>query len=293
MKNNRFATTVLTPALGLLTLFIVVPIIGSFVISLFDYNALRQINDNIFLGFDNYIRLFKDPVFKKSLTNTLVFVFVTVTINISLTLILSQFISGIKRKWLRNLFLVAIFLPCVAPVANSAVVWSRSMFPTKGGLLNMIISALGGSPINWVGNPLMLMPSLILFTVWVDIGYNTIIFTAGTDGIPRDFYEAAEIDGAGFLTRFFRITLPMLGRTMSFVVAMTLISHFQMFAQFAVMTKDGGPSKAGQVLTSFIYYSGFKTKDMGYASAISVVLFLIILVVTIIQQRLNRVDWGY
>jgi len=93
MKNNRFATTVLTPALGLLTLFIVVPIIGSFVISLFDYNALRQINDNIFLGFDNYIRLFKDPVFKKSLTNTLVFVFVTVTINISLTLILSQFIS--------------------------------------------------------------------------------------------------------------------------------------------------------------------------------------------------------
>lgn len=291
MKNNRFVARVLIPALALLTLFVVLPILGSFVFSLYDYNPLRS--SNAFLGLDNYIRLFKDPVFSISLRNTLVFVLVTVTLNITLTLVISQFISGIKRKWLRNLFLVAIFLPCVAPVANSAVVWSRSLFPTKGGLLNMIIVALGGSPINWVGDPLMLMPSLILFTLWVDIGYNTILLTAGTDGIPRDFYEAAEIDGAGPITRFFKITLPMLGRTLSFVISMTLISHFQMFAQFAVMTKDGGPSKAGQVLTSFIYYSGFKAKDMGYASAISVVLFLLILIVTVVQQRLNRVNWGY
>lgn len=291
MKNNRFVALVLIPALALLTLFVVVPIIGSFVFAMFDYNPLRA--SNPFLGFDNYTRLLGDSLYMKSLGNTLVFVFVTVLINIALTLLLSQLISIINRKWLRNLFLVAIFMPVVAPVANSAVVWSRSIYPAKGGLLNMIVSALGGAPLNWVGAPALLMTSLIIFTVWVDIGYNTVLFTAGIDGIPRDFYEAADIDGAGFVRKFFNITLPLLGRTFSFVSAMTLISHFQMFAQFDIIARDGGPGKAGQVLTTYIYYSGFRSKDMGYASAISVTLFLFILVVTMVQQRLNRVDWGY
>ena len=291
MKNNRFAALVLTPALALLTLFVVLPIVGSFYFSLFDYNPLRV--SNPFLGLGNYARLFKDSVYMKSLINTITFVFVTVAINISLTLVLSQFIAAIKRKWLRNLVLAAIFMACVAPVANSSVVWSRSIYPTKGGLLNMAITALGGSHVNWVGSASMLMPSLILFTVWVDIGYNTVLFTAGTEGIPSDFYEAADIDGAGVIQRFFGITLPLLGRTFSFVSVMTLISHFQMFAQFEIMARDGGPGKAGQVLTTYIYYSGFKAKDMGYASAISVTLFLFILVITIVQQRLNKVDWGY
>lgn len=291
VKNNRFAAFVLIPTLSLLVLFVVLPILGSFYFSMFDYNPLRA--SNPFLGVDNYTRLFRDPIYAKSLGNTLVFVLVTVTVNIVATLLLAQFISVIKRKWLRNLFLVAIFLPCVAPIANSAVVWSRSIFPTKGGLLNMIVAALGGLPLNWVGNPLMLMPAIILFTIWADIGYNTVLFTAGMDGIPQDFYEAADIDGAGPVTRFLRITLPLLGRTFSFVSAMTLISHFQMFVQFEIMARDGGPGKAGQVLTTYIYYSGFKAKDMGYASAVSVTLFVIILIVTLLQQRLNRVDWGY
>jgi len=291
-KNDIFVTLVLVPALILLVLFIVIPIVASFVISLYDYNPLRD--TNTFLGLDNYVRLFSDDVFKIALRNTLKFVGITVSINISLTLVLSQFISGIKRKWLRNLFLVAIFMPCIAPVANSAVVWSRSLFPTQGGLINLFIKALGGVPVNWVGNPSMVIPSLILFTVWVDIGYNTILFTAGTDGIPTDYYEAAAIDGANPITRFFRITLPLLGRTLSFVIAMTLISHFQMFAQFYVMTKSGGgPGGSSWVLTTLIHYNGFTAKNMGYASAISVVLFFIILIATVIQQRLNRVDWGY
>ena len=157
----------------------------------------------------------------------------------------------------------------------------------------MVIEALKGAPINWIGNPAMVMPALIIFTVWVDIGYNTVLFTAGMEGIPRDFYEAADIDGAGPLLRFFRITLPLLGRTLAFVIPMTLISHFQMFAQFEIMARNGGPSKAGQVLTTYIYYSGFRAKDMGYASAISVTLFILILIVTVVQRRTSRVDWEY
>ena len=291
MKNNRFVAMVLVPTLGLLTLFIVIPIFGSFFFSLFDYNPLRD--SNPFLGLDNYIRLFQEQVYLISLRNTLVFVLVTVGINIILTLVLGQLISDMKRKWMRNLILVAIFLPCVAPIANSAVVWSRSVYAARGGLINMFIQAFGAEPINWIGNPVMIMPALIIFTVWADIGYNTILFTAGIDGIPRDFYEAAEIDGAGPFLRFFRITLPLLGRIFAFVSIMTLISHFQMFAQFEIMARNGGPSRAGQVLTTYIYYSGFRAKDMGYASAISVTLFLLILIVTMVQRRLNRVDWEY
>jgi multiple sugar transport system permease protein/raffinose/stachyose/melibiose transport system permease protein len=291
MKNNRFVAAVLIPALALLTMFIVLPIMGSFYFSLFDYNPLRSINTFLFL--DNYKRLLNDPVFIKSFKNTIFFVLVTVGINIALTLMLANFIAKVERKWLRNLFLVCIFLPCVAPVANSAVIWSRSLFPTRGGLLNLITIAIADKTINWVGSPLYLMPALILFTVWVDIGYNTVLFTAGIDGIPKDFYEAADIDGAGPFSRFFNITLPLLGLTFTFVSAMTLISHFQMFAQFEIIARNGGPGRAGQVLTTYIYYAGFRAKDMGYASAISVMLFLLILVVTLIQQRTNRVDWRY
>ena len=291
MKNNRFVAVVLIPALLLLTLFIVVPIVASFVISLYDYNPLRA--HNIFLGFGNYKRLLNDQVFLRTLRNTLVFVSVTVTINIALTLVLSQCISGIRRKALRNLVLAAIFLPCVAPIANSAVVWHRSLFPTRGGLFNTFVTFFGGESINWIGNPLMLMPALILFTVWVDIGYNTVLFTAGMEGIPKDFYEAADIDGVGVFRRFFKITFPLLGRTFSFVSVMTVISHFQMFAQFEILARDGGAGKAGQVLTTFIYYTGFKAKDMGYASTISVALFIVILLITVVQRRLNRIDWEY
>jgi len=291
MKNNRFVALVLVPALGLLIIFVAVPILGSFFFSLFDYNPLRE--SNPFLGLDNYRRMLKDDVYIISIRNTIFFVLVTVTINIILTLILANFISALKRKWVRNLVLVAIFLACIAPIANSAVVWSRSVYAARGGIINIVIQALGGVPINWLGNPAAIMPALIIFTVWADIGYNTILFTAGMDGIPKDFYEAAEIDGANPLSVFFRITLPLLGRVFAFVSVMTLISHFQMFAQFEIIARNGGPSKAGQVLTTFIYYAGFRAKDMGYASAISVTLFLLILLITLVQRRINRVDWEY
>jgi multiple sugar transport system permease protein/raffinose/stachyose/melibiose transport system permease protein len=291
MKDKRFVALVLIPVLSLLTLFLVIPIIGSFVISMFDYNPLRV--SNSFLGFDNFNRLFSDPVYAQAFKVTLVYVLVASAINIALALVLAQCISGIKRRPLRNLSLAAIFLPCVAPIANSAVVWHRSLFPVKIGLFNIILSFVGIRAVEWLGSAQMLLPSIILFTVWADVGYNTILLTAGIEGIPRDFYEAADIDGAGPILRFFRITLPLLGRTFSFVTAMTMISHFQMFAQFMIFARNGGPGNNARVLTTYIYHIGFTAKDMGYASAISVTLFFMILVFTLIQQRLNRVDWGY
>jgi len=291
MKNNRFVAFVVIPAIALLTLFVIVPIIGSFVISVLDYNPLRA--SNAFVGFANYKRAFSDPVYIKAVGNSLIFVLAAATINICLTLLLAQGIANVKRRSLRNLALVAIFLPCVAPISNSAVVWSRGLFPPRNGLFNIVLSALGGTPIDWIGSAQMLLPSIIIFSLWADVGYNAILFTAGVDGIPKEFYEAADMDGAGAIYRFFKITLPLLGRTFSFVAAMTIISYFQMFAQFLIFARLGGPGKSGQVMTTYIYQTGFIAKDMGYACAISVTLFFIILVFTIVQQRLNKVDWGY
>jgi multiple sugar transport system permease protein/raffinose/stachyose/melibiose transport system permease protein len=150
---------------------------------------------------------------------------------------------------------------------------------------------------NWLGNPDTLLPAIIVFTLWADIGFNIIIFSAGMDSIPSTFYEAAYIDGAGRFQKFFHVTLPLLRRTFAFVVTMTLISHFQMFAQFDIMTRvgnsSGGPANAGMVMTLDIYKTAFKYKDMGYASSMAMILLIIILACSIISQRLNRANWNY
>lgn len=291
MKNNRFVYFVLLPIFLLLAVFFVLPIVGGFAISFFDYNPLRTINH--FIGFENFGKLMSDKIFLKSTTNTLVFVGITVTLNIIITLVLAQLISMLPWPKLRSFFRVIFFMPCVAPLIASSVVWG-GLYATKYGLINNFLKTFFGfSPVNWLGTASYVMPAIIIFTLWADIGYNIILFSAGMDGIPSDFYEAAEIDGAGMVKKFFYITLPLLGRTVSFVVAMTIISHFQMFAQFQVLAKLGGPENSGNVLTYYIYKTAFQTKDMGYASAIAVVLFILIMIVTVIQQRLNRVEWGY
>ncbi|MCL1854694.1 MAG: sugar ABC transporter permease [Clostridia bacterium] len=292
MKKSKFPYLVLTPMLILLFLFVAVPIAGSFVISFFDYNPLRRGTGDQFIGLQNFVTLFQDEMFHTTLLNTLYYVFVMVGINLCMTLVIAQVLCTLtSNKW-RSLFRVNFFMPCVAPLAAVAIVWQRTILPTKGGGLNMLLGLVGAQPMNWT-NAAMLMPSLIMLSLWADVGYNIILFIAGIQGIPEDFYEAAHIDGANAVQQFFKLTLPLLGRTLAFVVAMTFISQFQAFAQFSIIAKEGGPGRAGYVLSTYIYNVGFKVKDMGYASAISLALFALIMIVTVAQRRLNRVDWGY
>lgn len=291
LKNNRFVIAVLAPIILLFFVFSILPIGAGFTISLFDYNPLRA--DNDFIGLANYEKLLDDAVFAKALRNTLYFVFGTVPLNIAITLGLAALISSLKWAKLRALFRVLFFMPCVAPLVASSIVW-KQMYNVRYGIINVILERVFHlDPVNWLGTAAWLIPAVIIFTLWADIGYNIIIFSAGMDGIPHDFYEAADLDGAGPLSKFFNITIPLLGRTFSFVLAMTLISHFQMFAQFQVLATKGGPNNSGTVLTYLIYKTAFMNKNMGYASAIAFALFVLIMVVTIIQQRFNKVDWGY
>jgi ABC-type sugar transport systems, permease components len=296
MKNNRFVYTVLTPIFICMIVFSLLPILIGLGISLFNYNPLAV--SSPFVGLDNFKQLAGDSVFLVAMRNTVVFVFVTVALNIVLALLIAQAISSMRSNKTRSFLRMIFFMPIVAPLAASSLVW-KAMYANKYGLLNNILSSMGLPTHNWLGDPAWLLPAIILFTIWADIGYNIIIFSAGMDGIPQEFIEAAAIDGAGPIRRFFSVTLPLLGRTTAFVITMTLISHFQMFAQFEIMcrssgnTGGGGPNNAGMVLTLEIYKEAFKYKHMGYASAIAFVLFVIIMAVTVISQRISRSDWRY
>lgn len=291
MKNKKFVALVLIPVFLHMTLFIIGPIIFGLALSFFDYNPLREINQ--FIGVENFQRLAGDEEFIKALTNTLFFVVVTVALNIVLSLTLAQAISKFKSNKTRSLFRMIFFLPCVAPLVASSVVWGKSILPTANGLANLLLTSIGLSPVNWLGDPNIIMFSIIIFTIWADVGYNVILFTAGLDGIPKEFYEAAELDGANGWQKFRFITIPLLGRTFAFVTLMTIISHFQMFAQFAVMILKDGPQNSGLVITRYVYKMAFEYKDLGYASAVAMALFGIIFIITIIQQRVNKVDWEY
>ena len=291
MKNNRFVFTVLIFVFGLIVAFLFLPLLLGLGISLYDYNPLRE--QNAFVGLANYQKLLSDEVFIKALGNTLWFVGVAVAGNVVLTLALALMISNLPSNKMRSFFRMMFFLPCIAPLVGAASVWGSRIFSTRTGFLNVILREMGMRPINFLGDASVVIWALIVFTIWADFGYNTILFSAGLDAIPATFWDAAAIDGANAWQRFTKITLPLLQRTFVFVLIMTLISHFQMFVQFQTLAQRGGPNNASTVLTLYVYRLGFINKDMGYASAVALILFLIIMVVTMIQKRLMKADWGY
>ncbi|HJB46075.1 MAG TPA: sugar ABC transporter permease [Candidatus Mediterraneibacter surreyensis] len=291
MKNKKFIWAVMFPAMAHMCIFIIAPIIIGLVISFFHYNPLSS--DNYFVGLENFARLAGDDEFLIALRNTFIFVLVTVCLNIFTALLIAQCISWFKSNKVRSLFRMIFFLPCIASQAATAVVFSRSIYPTTTGFLNVILNAIGLPSVNWLGDPKVVMISLIIYTIWMDVGYNIILFSAGIDGIPAYVYEAADLDGASEWVKFRKITWPLLGRSFQFVIVQTLISHFQMFTQFAVLILKDGPKNSGLVLSRYIYKTAFEYKDMGYASAISLVLFVIIMILSLIEQKKSQVDWEY
>jgi multiple sugar transport system permease protein/raffinose/stachyose/melibiose transport system permease protein len=292
MKNTPFVAAVLFPVIGLIVVFQVLPVFFGLAISLFDYSPLNA--SNTFVGAANFSRLVSDPVFYKSFRNTMYFVLVAVGANIVLTLLIAQIISSFRNNRSRSAFRIIFFMPCVAPLAASSFVW-KLIYDRKYGLINTLLTRFFNLPgQSWLGDPVLIIPSIIVFSLWADIGYNIILFCAGIDGIPHDYYEAATIDGAGAAARFFRITLPLLARTTYFVVIMTFISYFQAFTQFEVMQpQHGGANDVALVLPLHIYRTAFVDKNMGYASVISIALFLIIMIFTALSQRINRAGWEY
>ena len=235
--SRRFILISLTPILSLFVLFFLIPIVWGLVLSLYQYNPLQL--SSPFIGLENFKELLADDIFVKTLYNTFQFVLVAVSVNIALTLTIAMGINKIRSEYFQNMFRLVYFLPCIAPLAGSAVVWS-TMFNSKSGLFNVILERMGFDGVMWLTDPTLAMYSVVIMTLWADMGFNIVIFIAGLNSIPDVFYEAAELDGANTWNRFRHITLPLLSRTTLFILIMTCLSHFQMFPQFQILT-NGEP----------------------------------------------------
>jgi len=249
----------------------------------------RLFGDPSFVGLQNYTRAFRDPKFLLALSNTLWFTFGVMLLSVppalGLAILLNQQIRG--RAFFRALF----FLPVVASVVGVSLAW-RYLLNLDFGYVNYALASLGLPRIPWLTSPDWALLSVVLVVAWRSIGYNLVIFLAGLQGIPRQLYEAAGIDGAGRWQQFWRITLPMLSPTTFFIVVTSLINSLQIFAEpYALgVTRSGAAGPADSMLTIvfYLYQQGFNSFRMGYASAVAWLLFAMIMVVTFIQFRVSN-----
>jgi multiple sugar transport system permease protein len=277
----------LAPAMAAIAVFFVVPVLSAVVMSFtdFDIYALGNLSYVRFVGFSNYIRIFETPLFWTALKNTFYFVLVGGPLSVAVSLGMALMVSSKLAKF-KPFFRTVYFLPVVTNLVAVSVVW-RYLYHPAHGLLNLALSWVDISPIDWLGNPYAAMPAIIVMAVWKNFGYNMLIFIAGLQNIPDDLYEASHIDGANAWQQFIHVTLPMLTPTTVFVVMMTIIGYFQLFAEPYVMTQ-GGPMNSTISIVLMMYEQGFRWWNMGFAAAIAFVLFAVILFFTLIQMIIQR-----
>jgi multiple sugar transport system permease protein len=275
------------PALLVLGMFFGVPVLAALVLSTtdFDLYALADSSHLRFVGLGNYVDLLQTPLFWKSLWNTTYFVLLGVPLSIAVSLGAAMLLHARAAKF-RAFFRTALFAPVVTTLVAVAVIW-RYLFHAKYGLVNWGLSHLGLPTVDWLGDPNWAMPTIMLFAVWKNFGYNMVIFLAGLQGIPQDLYEAARIDGASKWKQFLHITLPMLGPVLMVVGVITISGYFQLFAEPYVMTR-GDPLQSTVSVLYFMFEEGFKWWNLGRASAVAFLLFLIILAVTTVMLRYGR-----
>jgi multiple sugar transport system permease protein len=309
------------PAAVLIIAFRLVPIVGSFLISFFQWGMNGK---GAFIGLQNYHKMISDPEFWRSMINTFYLVVITVPACIAFPLLFAVMLNRIEKC--RGFFRSIYFLPTVTSLVAISIVW-KIMFNQQTGLMNYFLGMIGIRPIGWLTDarglfqliltplgvhlpfdvegqsmshgllnyalrgPSVALLSVIIATIWRTLGYNTIIYLAGLQSIPQMYYEAASIDGAGKSRQFFRITVPLVSPTTFYILLMTTITTFQVFSQVYLMTGPpiGGPLGTTKVIVYYIYDLGFgEAGNLSYASAVALVLFVIILSITLVQRRLER-----
>ena len=268
------------PSLAILSLIMLIPIGMSFYLSFTKYTVLGS---PTWIGAENFVKLFQDQAFLSSLWVTVLYTLISVPIQT----IVSLFVADMLAKRFQNRFgsfvRSALFIPVMSSMVVVAVVW-RAILGTDTGLVNQVAKAVGLEPVNFLGNPKLALVVVALVTVWKNIGYFLVIYYAGILDIPRELYEASAIDGAGSWQQLWKITIPSLKPITFLVVILGTIWSFQVFDLVYVMT-GGGPGGATTTIVMMIFQAGFQNFQMGYASAMAVVLFLVLLVVAIIQRK--------
>jgi multiple sugar transport system permease protein len=272
------------PALVVIAVFFLLPVLAALVLSVTDYDlyAIASIHNVRFVGLRNYADLLTNPLFWQALGNTVYFVVVGVPLSLAASLGGAVLLHAKTARY-AGFFRTAYFAPSVTTVVAVAVIW-RYLLHTRYGLINYALAQLGVAPIDWLGDPHWAMPAIILFAVWKNFGYNLVILLAALGTIPADLYEAAELDGAGAWAQFRHVTVPGIRGTLVFVGILTVAGYFQLFAEPYVMTQ-GGPAQSTLSVLYLLYDEGFKWWNLGRASAVAFVLFLLMYATALVQAK--------
>ncbi|AST96154.1 carbohydrate ABC transporter permease [Shouchella clausii] len=279
-KNEHIAGWLfVAPMLIGVFMFVLLPIAATFVLSMTDWKFVQSMDQLKWVGFGNFTELMSDRVFLKSLLNNGIFL-LTVPICMAISLLLAVVIN--KSVYMKGYFKVAFFMPYISSVVAIAVVW-QVLFHPSAGPINQTLMALGiDNPPKWIADPNFSLISVMLIQIWISVGFNLIVYIAGLQAIPKQLYEAAEMDGANGWDKFRKITFPMVSPTSFFLLITGIIASFKVFDLIAVLTK-GGPMHSSSVLVWHLYDTAFVNLDIGYSSAMAMVLFVIVFLITIIQ----------
>ena len=266
----------LLPAVLLLVVFFFIPFFQTVILSFQDYSY--DIYNATFVGLQNYIALFKNPIFYKVLVNTFIYLIVAVPIlailPLFLAILLNQQIKGV------TIYKILIYLPVIVSIVVAAIAFK--WLYAEQGILNYLVNLLGFESIGWLTDPNWALYSVILVTIWKGIGYYMMIYLAALMSVPKELYEACDIDGASFLRKHLTVTIPHIMPTIALVVTISSISAMKVFAEIYVMTK-GGPLNSSKTIVYYIYERAFENLDLGYASALAVVLLLIVMVFSLVN----------
>lgn len=281
MRRNKAAYLFITPSLIAFMIFVFVPLVWTFLLTFQRGDLLSR----SYAGFTNYKEVFKDNLFQVTLKNTLHYAFIAVPSVIIISLLLAVFLDGIHNRIFQNTFRAIICLPLLAPVAVIAIIWQAMYHPQ--GILNEFLALLNIQPFSWLGNPNVVLKSIAAVEIWRGAGFYVVVFLAALQGIPKDLYEAANIDGASNFRIFWNITLPLLKPSLLFCIVMATIWNFQLFDSVYVLT-SGGPAYSSSTIVWYIYQNAFNYGQIGYASTMALILMLIIMVFSILQTRMLR-----
>lgn len=282
-RNERLLVPYIfiSPNIIVFAAFMLFPILFAFYMSFHEWSLIGVPQFN---GLDNYVRMVHDELFWQSLGHTVVFTAGTVPTSIALGLAAAMLLN--RELPARGLLRSVIFLPVIVSGVVTALV-AAWIFNDNYGVINSLLKAAGLEPIPWLSSPTWAMPSLIITTLWIRIGFCMVVYLAGLQGIPSEYYDAAQVDGASGWRQFRHITWPLLAPTTFLLLVINVIFSFHVFDLIYVMT-GGGPGFSTTVLVQYIYESAFASREMGYASAMGIVLYLLIVVLTVFQWRVSR-----
>lgn len=271
------------PTLIIFCIFMVYPIIDSFILSFHEF----KFGVYKFVGLKNYMLLFKDPVFKAAITNTLIYLIIQVPIMIVLALLFANLLNQ-KYLKMKGFFRISIFMPAITALVAYSLVF-KLLLNTDYGFVNYLLGLIGIPKVDWLNGPISSKIAIILSITWRWTGYNMVILLAGLQAIPEELYEACDIDGTNSFQKFFMITVPLLKPIILFCTITSTIGTLQLFDESYILT-GGGPDNATITVAHYLYNTGFKFVNFGYASAMSYVLVVIIGILSLIQFKLTGGD---